>query len=268
MENNITIYQKPQTTIKPYRNDYIVNIGDKQFNLKRNEDFGMLQKKDGSYITNKPTLFKSGSHKILTAFGLTYINEVTDSYKDHSKGYFYYEVKTTAYFDGKEVRSGLGCANTNESANGNASGYNTANSMLKKAEKRSEVDLAIKLADASGWFTADLEDMGNDKRASQLMHDDDPITAKQVKRIFAIAGTNEITIEKAKELLTSWGYASTKDILQKDYDMVCEKLEKYGNGEQWQTTKIYLIGKGQMKKKSKNFAKEQATKVEFIVFTE
>jgi hypothetical protein len=170
---------------------------------------------------------KSGASKLLTAFGLTYVNEVIDSYKDHAKGYFYYEVKTTAYFNGEPVRTGLGSANSSESANGNASGYNLANNMLKKAEKRSEVDLAIKLADASGWFTQDIEDTQLEKQANNLVHDDDAITAKQVKRIFAIASTSGITIEKAKELLSSWGFASTKDIKQKDYDEVCQKLENY-----------------------------------------
>lgn len=227
-ENAVVIYDKPIASITPYRNNYIVDIGGKNFTLKRNEDFGMLQRKDGSNITTKPTLFKSGAHKILTAFGLTYLNEITDSCKMHDKGYFYYEVKTTAYYNGQAVRSGLGCANTSESANGNASGYNTANSMLKKAEKRSEVDLAIKLADASAWFNADLEDTENDKRAGQILHDDDVITTKQKKRIFAIAATNEITAEKAKQLLTSWGFASTNDIKQRDYDNICEKFENYG----------------------------------------
>lgn len=227
-ENEVVIYDKPSASITPYRNNYIVDIGGQNFTLKRNEDFGMLQRKDGSNITTKPTLFKSGAHKILTAFGLTYLNEITDSCKMHDKGYFYYEVKTTAYYNGQAVRSGFGCANTSESANGTASGYNTANSMLKKAEKRSEVDLAIKLADASAWFNADLEDTENDKRAGQILHDDDAITPKQKKRIFAIAATNEITVEKAKQLLVSWGFASTNDIRQKDYDEICEKLEKYG----------------------------------------
>ena len=234
MENEnqaIIEYEKPKVEIRPYRNNYNVTIGNQNFELKRDIDFGMILKKDGSPITNKPTLFKSGSSKILTAFGLTYLNEVIDSYKIHEKGYYYYEVKTTAYFNGQPVRSGLGCANTSESANGNASGYNTANNMLKKAEKRSEVDLAIKLAYASGWFTADLEDTQLEKQANNLMHDDDKITSKQVKRIFAIASANEITIEKAKELLASWGFVSTKDITQKDYDQVCEKLENYGKGE-------------------------------------
>lgn len=227
MENQIVVYNTPKTEIKAYRNDYNVTIGNTNFTLKRNVDFGMILKKDGTPLSSKPTLFKGGAHRILTAFGLTYLNEITDSYKSHDKGYFYYEVKTTAYYNGQAVRSGYGCANTNESANGNANGYNTANSMLKKAEKRSEVDLAIKLADASNWFTADLEDTENEKRANELLKDSDAITPKQVKRIYAIASANEITIEKAKELLTSWGFASTKDITQKDYDMVCEKLENY-----------------------------------------
>lgn len=228
MSNEITIYEAPKAEITARRNDYNVTIGDSQFTLKRNVDFGMITRKDGTAISTKPTLFKSGAHRILTAFGLTYLSEITDSYKDYQNGVFYYEIRTVAYYNGQAVRSGVGCANTNESANGNASGFNTANSMLKKAVKRSEVDLAIKLADASGWFTADLEDMENEKRASQLMHDDDPITPKQVKRIFAIAGENEITIEKAKELLASWGFTSTKDIKQSQYDEVCEKLEQYG----------------------------------------
>lgn len=230
--NGIVVYQTPKTEIKPYRNNYNVLIGDKQIELKRNIDFGMILRKDGSPITNKPTLMKSGASKLLTAFGLTYLNEVIDSCKMHDKGYFYYEVKTTAYFNGQPVRTGLGSANSSESANGNASGFNLANNMLKKAEKRSEVDLAIKLADASGWFVADLEDTQLEQQANSLVHDDDAITPKQVKRIFAIASANEITIEKAKELLASWGYASTKDIKQKHYDEVCEKLENYRKGEQ------------------------------------
>lgn len=226
-QNQVVVYQAPQTSIKPYRNDYTVKVGNTELNLKRDVDFGMILRKDGTPITSKPTLMKSGASKLLTAFGLTYVNEVIDSYKDHAKGYFYYEVKTTAYFNGEPVRTGLGSANSSESANGNASGYNLANNMLKKAEKRSEVDLAIKLADASGWFTQDIEDTQLEKQANNLVHDDDAITAKQVKRIFAIASTSGITIEKAKELLSSWGFASTKDIKQKDYDEVCQKLENY-----------------------------------------
>lgn len=231
MDNQIIEYQKPNVSIKAYRNDYYISIGDKEIALKRNEDFGMIKKKDGSNITQKPTLFKSGASKVLTAFGLTYVNEVVDSYKDHAKGYFYYEVKTTAFFNGVAVRTGLGCANTNEKSNGLGSSYDTANSMLKKASKRSEVDLAIKLADASGWFTQDLEDENNEKAVSTILNDDDAITPAQVKRLFAITSANGLTQQEAKSVIGSLGYTSTKDIKVKDYDDICEKIAQYKKGE-------------------------------------
>lgn len=228
MENNeIIVYDAPQTIIKPYRNDYVVTVGQTALTLKRDVDFGMIRKKDGTPISNKPTLFKSGAHQILTAFGLNYTTDLVDKCIDFHNGFFYFAFKATAFFNGQPVRTGWGCANTSESSSGTANGFNMANTKMKLAEKRAEVDLAIKLADASGWFTADLEDINLEKQANELQHDDDTITPKQVKRIFAIASANEITIEKAKALLTSWGYASTKDITLKDYDEVCAKLENY-----------------------------------------
>ena len=129
------------------------------------------------------------------------------------------------------VRTGVGCCNTCESGFGTSGGFNSANNALKKAKKRAVVDLALTLGSLSNCFTQDLDDENNEQRASQLLKDDDAITSKQVKRIFAIASSNEITIEKAKELLVAWGFASTKDIKQKDYDSVCEKLEKYNKGD-------------------------------------
>lgn len=228
-ENQIIIYDAPKVQIKENGDDYLVTIGQVPITLKRDVDFGMIYRKDGSAITTKPTLFKSGAHRILTQFGLAYISRVVDSYKLHDTGYFYYEVETTAYYKGQPVRSGLGCANTKESANGNALGFNTANSMLKKAEKRSEVDLAIKLADASGWFVADLEDTENEKKAARVLSNDDEITTKQRNKIFALAKDYDITKEKAKELLKLWfGFESTKEIKQKDYRNVLDKLEEYG----------------------------------------
>lgn len=229
--NEMVVYQAQKAEIKPFRNNYNVTIGNNTFELKRDVDFGMITKKDGSPISIRPTLYKSGAHRILTAYGLAYTSELIDQHIDFKDGVFYFAFKTTAYFNGQPVRTGFGCANTNEKSSGFASGWDVANTKMKLAEKRSEVDLAIKLADASGWFNADLEDTQLEKQANSLVHDDDLISAKQVKRIFAIASTSGITIEKAKELLSSWGFASTKDIKQKDYDEVCEKLENYGKGE-------------------------------------
>ena len=231
MDNNIVVYEAPKVDIKRNRRNYDVDIGGKTFELKRNFDFGMITKKDGTPISSKPTLFKAGAHKILSQFGLSYTSELIDKYCDFSNGLFYFAFKATAYYNGQPVRTGYGCANTNEKSSGFAAGWDVANTKMKLAEKRAEVDLAIKLADASGWFNADLEDTQFENYASNLVSDEDQITPKQIKRLFAIAASNEITTEKAKALITSWGYESSKDIKQKDYDEICEKLENYRKGE-------------------------------------
>ena len=226
MENEITIYEPPKTQLKLYRNNYNVQIGDYNCELVRDVDFGKVPK------AKTPSLFKSGAEKVLLGYGLYYDTEIVDSYKNFEKGVFYYEVIAKAYDqNGKVVRTGVGCCNTNESSFGMAGGYNSANNCLKKAKKRAVVDLALTLGSLSNAFTQDIEDDNNEERASKLLSDNDTITPKQVKRIFAIASTNEISIEKAKELLSSWGFESTKSITQKDYDSICEKLENYRKGE-------------------------------------
>jgi hypothetical protein len=223
-ENDLIVYEQPKVVSTLKRNDYNITVGDKEVTLKRNIDFGKVPK------AKSPSLWKAGAEKILMAFGLLYDVEITDSYKDYKNGFFYYECKATAYFDGKIVRVGVGCANTSESANGTASGFNQANSALKKAKKRAIVDLALTLGSLSDCFTQDFEDENfvNDDSARKIQGDNDPITTKQVQRIFAIAASKDISREKAKTLLTSWGVESTKDIKLKDYDAICEKLEHYG----------------------------------------
>lgn len=218
----------PVVETKPVRNNYEVSISNGfSTTLKRDVDFGMILKKDGTPISQRPTLFASGKDKILHGLGLTYLTEIIDNKVDLEKGVFYYMAKSTAYYNGEPVRTSYGCANTSEKSGGFASAFDLANTACKKAVKRAEVALAIKLANLSDMFVQDLEDTNLEQQSSKLVHDNDLITPKQVKRIFAIAGANEITIEKAKELLASWGYASTKDITQAQYDEVCEKLENY-----------------------------------------
>lgn len=223
MENDIVVYEAPKTEIQLKRNNYNVQIGNYQCQLVRDVDFGKVPKA----IT--PSLWKSGAEKILLGYGLYYDTIITDSYKDYQKGLFYYEVKAVAYDqEGRIVRTGVGCCNTSESGFGMAGAFNSANNALKKAKKRAVVDLALTLGSLSNCFTQDIEDDNNETKAQQLLSDNDPITSKQAKRIFAIASNNEITTEKAKQLLAEWGFASTKDITQKDYDSICEKLENYG----------------------------------------
>ena len=221
----------PIVVIEPKRNNYELSIGNYNQTLKRDVDFGMITFTDKitgeiRNVSNKPTLYKSGAEKILLGMGVPYDIEIVDSYKDHKEGFYYYEVVAKAKdINGNVIRVGVGCANTNEKNNGTASAFETANSMLKKAKKRAIVDLAISLASASDWFVQDIEDTQNETRMKNLQSDDDAINSKQIKRIFAIANSKEISTEKAKTLLSSWGFASTKDIKVKDYDEICKKLE-------------------------------------------
>lgn len=227
MENNaneLVVYDAPQVLAKPTRNNYALTIGDNKFTLVRNVDFGKVPK------AKTPSLWKSGAEKVLAGFGLYYDCVITDSYKDYKSGFFYYEIKATAYYNGNAVRVGVGCANTAESSTGMATGFNTANSALKKAKKRAIVDLALSLGGLSDCFTQDFDDDNNEERAKELQRDDDFINTKQVKRIFAKASSYGITAEAAKTWLASIGITSTKEIKVKEYDDICELLDKYGAG--------------------------------------
>lgn len=222
----LTLYQPVKATLTAKRTRYLVDIGNYQCELIRDVDFGKVA------AAKAPSLWKSGAEKILLGYGLYYDTVISDSYKDHNQGFYYYEVIARAYDqNGKIVRTGVGCCNTNEKSFGISKAFDSANSALKKAKKRAIVDLALTLASLSNCFTQDMEDEENEKRASKLLKDNDKITPKQKSRIFAIASQYEITVEQAKSLLVSWGYTSTNDITQKDYDSVCEKLEAHGKAK-------------------------------------
>ena len=223
MENEIIVYDVKKPEISVYRNNYTVKFGDREFELKRDVDFGKVPK------AKTPSLWKAGAEKILMGYGLYYDVVLNDSHKDFHNGIFYYEFIARAFDkEGRIVRTGVGCCTTQESSFGSASGYNSANSAMKKAKKRAVVDLALTLGSLSDMFTQDMDDDNNEQRATQILRDDDAITPKQSKRLFAIAATREITAEQAKTLLASWGFASTRDIKQKDYDDICKKFENYG----------------------------------------
>lgn len=225
-EKEIMICDVPKAVAVAKRNNYTLKVGAKECTLVRGVDFGLIPK------TKTPSMYKSGAEKVLMLYGLYYDVILTDSYKDHGKGYFYYEHKAVAYDQkGNIVRVGYGCSNTAESGTGIGSGFNTANTAIKKSRKRAVVDLALTLGGLSDAFTQDLESEIIETQATQVQKDSDFITAKQTKRIFAIASSRGITVETAKTLLQSWGYGSTKEITLKDYDSICEKLQNYEKGE-------------------------------------
>ena len=202
--------------------------------LKRDRDFGNPKKKDGTPVFPQPILFKGGAEQIIRDYRMMDRYAVESAIEDFENGFFAYRVKCSlvAYnpATGQEIVycEGLGCANTRESKTGNQSGFDGANSALKKAKKRAMVDAAISLAGLSSMFTADLENDAFMKGADEItkLGPDDAITTKQRRRIFAIADQHGMTQEQAKTWLTAQGFASTKDIKQKDYDHLCDLLSE------------------------------------------
>ena len=202
--------------------------------LKRDVDFGNPKKANGEPVFPKPILYKSGAEKIIRDFKLLDRYTVESATEDAENGFFAYRVKCSlvAYnpATGQEIVycEGLGCANTRESKTGNQSGFDGANSALKKAKKRAMVDAAVSLGALSSMFTADLEDTAFMKGADEItkLGPDDAITTKQRRRIFAIADQHGMTQEQAKTWLTAQGFASTKDIKQKNYDHLCDLLSE------------------------------------------
>ena len=201
--------------------------------LVRDVDFGSPKKANGEPVFPKPILYKSGAEKIIRDYNLMDRYAVESATEDAENGFFAYRVKCSlvAYnpATGQEIVycEGLGCANTRESKTGNQSGFDGANSALKKAKKRAMVDAAISLAGLSSIFTQDLENDAFMKGADEItkLGPDDAITTKQRRRIFAIADQHGMTQEQTKTWLTAQGFASTKDIKQKVYDALCDKLE-------------------------------------------
>ena len=120
--------------------------------------------------------------------------------------------------------------------------YTLANTVLKMAKKRAQVDGALTVASLSEIFTQDLEDGIADIVPKQKpiqptqppkpkpeyvqQTENDLISTAQAKRLFALAKGNEDLVKQAIE---KFNYASTKDIKRADYQEICKYVE--GNEE-------------------------------------
>lgn len=212
--------------VKEYRGDYILSIaGGREIQLKRDSDFGKPTEK-----LKKPILYKGGAEKILWDYGVIDKYEIQHCIEDFESGFFFYRIKCSLIkiIDGVEfvVKEGFGSANTRESNVGTASGFDVANTKLKIAEKRAMVDAVIKLARLSSIFTQDIENDDFMQGATNLTGDapESNITSKQRQRIFALANAKGLSTEQTRVWLKAQGFASTKDIKQKDYDKLCEQI--------------------------------------------
>lgn len=220
-------YRVEMAIAKPSGVDYKVTTPHGEVKLKRDVDFGVIPK------TDRPTLLKSGAERIALAYGLCQQYEIVEHIEQFGKEpFFYYLVKCNLVIPNNNggilFSCGYGSANTAESNAGFGNPYNLANTAVKKAQKRALVHAALAISGLSSMFYADLDDTKFMNQANDLaatMKEDAPITAKQMRRVYALAANAGLTANEAKQKIVAAGFASTKDIKQKDYEKVCGLFE-------------------------------------------
>lgn len=151
---------------------------------------------------DKPTLLKPGAEKILMALGITSSYELIEHTENfEGKGFFAYTVKCTLHKNGQKITEGLGHANSKEkkwavesvfeselpegtdksllkkrkieTSRGTFTKYEVdadanskANTILKMAKKRSQIDAVLTVASLSEVFTQDFDDLPPEEEPS------------------------------------------------------------------------------------------------------
>lgn len=157
-----------------------------QSTLKQGHDYDTIPG------TQKPTLLKPGAEKILMLMGLTSEYEIVEKVEDYEKEVFAYTIRCILSKGDYKIAEGLGSCNSKEdkyrwrwvkeediplgedkdmlksrTTNWGATQYriendevcSQANTILKMAKKRAQVDATLTVAALSEIFTQDIEDM-------------------------------------------------------------------------------------------------------------
>jgi hypothetical protein len=234
--SDLIVYEASRALAQTNRGNYSLTCAGQQLDLKRGVDFdNPVVQKTGKKAFDKPILQKPGAEKIVFAFGLLPIYTIESKIERHEQNnsFFYYAVRCDLCKflpDGTSVvvTNSYGSANTGEKRNGFNSPADAANGTLKMAQKRALVGAALSISGISDMFTQDIENEKFMQSAENITKEtpEQPITSKQIQRIYAIAANAGLNTEQAKTKIKAMGYVSTKDIRQKDYDAVCAEMEK------------------------------------------
>ena len=200
--------------------NYALKICDREVALNRDVDFGVIPG------TKTPSLLKPGAEKIVWNYGLETRYELEKAIEDYENGFFFYRFRCELWKNGIHITDGYGSSNSREKKNGNASGFDVANTALKIAKKRALVDAAILVGQLSGMFTQDIENEVFTARADAFNAKDPnaKISSAQRTYFYAVASSNGWTKTEAKNFLTSHGYKSASDITVGALDALCEEL--------------------------------------------
>lgn len=193
-----------------------------QNTLKANHDYGIIPG------TSKPTLLKPGAEKIQMMFGVTSEFEVVERVQDYQKGFFAFTVKCFIYKNGLKITEGVGHCNTKEKKYINQDPYTLANTCLKMAKKRSQIDATLTLASLSEIFTQDIEDMQEFVQTEQV----ETMTAQdaaQIKLTFGkYKGKTLKEIYKAQPDYLEWLLKQdrTDPVIKKGIELMFEAVKQ------------------------------------------
>lgn len=157
--------------------------------LKKNYDYGKIPG------ANKPALLKPGAEKILMLLGLTSEYEFEEAVRDYKKGFFAFTFKCKLYKGSQKVTEGYGhcnsmenkyrwrwvnekdlpsCLDSKELVSKTKTGkygtytqyrienddtYSIANTIMKMAKKRAQIDATLTVGSLSEVFTQDFDDV-------------------------------------------------------------------------------------------------------------
>lgn len=163
--------------------------------LKKDHDYGEV-----GGVT-KPTLLKPGAEKILMLMGLTSTYDILEKVEDYDKGIFAYTIKCNLLKGSQKITEGVGSCNSREdkyrwrwvneadipygmdksTLKSKTNNYgkekfrienddicSQANTILKMAKKRAQIDATLTVASLSEIFTQDVEDMSNFQEREQV----------------------------------------------------------------------------------------------------
>lgn len=121
--------------------------------LRENHDYGVFRP------GGKASLLKPGAEKILLLLDLATDYEILRAVEDFDRGFFSYTIRARLKKNGQVITEGLGQSNSKELAyQNNRDSYLGANTCLKMAKKRAQVDGVLTVASLSEVFSQDLED--------------------------------------------------------------------------------------------------------------
>jgi len=247
-----------------------------QKTLKDGHDYGIIPG------TDKPTLFKPGAEKILMLMGLTTEYDLIEKVQDYDRGFFAFTVKCIISKGSIKITEGVGHANTKESRYTNrwvtekkipegidksllqsrekeskykkgdtyleylienADGCTLANTVLKMAKKRAQVDAVLTVASLSEIFTQDFDDLPLDDnkvkpaqpnkpqskqqpRYSQPAKQVPPPVRQDLQDMYDFVERNDMK-EQVMMLLPSYEVAKSTDLTVEQVQDLMQKLEGY-----------------------------------------